>query len=152
MTPAPATVVPELRRLADRYARAADQGDRAAFIALFSEDGVLESPRGRFVGREAIGTVPAFLRERYRGTFHAVLNQLAWTTHEGAAAETYCIARHFLRADDDRPSCYEMTIRYQDVFAIRDGGWLFTHRRLVIDAARTFPLDALNEREAGDDL
>lgn len=130
-----------LRRLAERYAVAADRRDPELFAAQFTEDGVLEAPRGRFVGREALQTVIPMLREHYARTFHAVLGQVPEIGGSRATAETYSIARHFFRDEAGRRACYEMTIRYQDTFEHTDRGWLFSRRELVVDATRTFPVD-----------
>lgn len=132
----------QLRRLVDLYAHAADRGDVEGFTALFAEDGILESARGRFVGKDEIAAAPRYLAERYQGTFHAVLNHLTWTEEGSVHGETYCLARHFLDGKDG-PACYEMTIRYEDIFTVRNAEWVFRHRRLIVDATRTFPLSTL---------
>lgn len=131
----------ELRRVAERYAFAVDRGDGALFAAQFVSDGVLESPRGRFAGWDELATVPVVSKQRYLATFHAVLNQLAEVARETASAETYCIARHFLRDADGRCNCHEMTIRYQDQFRRSNGTWLLARRKLVVDAFWTFPVE-----------
>jgi hypothetical protein len=130
-----------LRQLAERYALAVDRRDAELFAAQFTENGVLEAPRGRFVGREALQTVIPMLRERYARTFHAVLGQVPEFSGSRATAETYSIARHFFRDEVGRSACYEMTIRYQDTFEHTDQGWLFSRRELVVDATRTFLVD-----------
>jgi hypothetical protein len=110
-----------LKGLAERYAVAVDRGDGALFAAQFRPEGVLVAPRGRFVGREALATVPSMMRALYVRTFHAVLTQSPSFDGDRAAAETYCIARHFYRDEANRRTCYEMTIRYHDAFARADG-------------------------------
>jgi hypothetical protein len=131
-----------LRQVAERYAAAVDRNDGDAFAAQFVEDGVLEAPRGRFVGRAELSTIPALVRRHYRKTFHAVLNQLADVSGDRARAETYGIARHFFSDEAGQPLCYEMTIRYQDEFAREALGWLLARRALVLDATQTFRVDA----------
>jgi hypothetical protein len=133
-----------LRRVVERYAFAVDRGDGALFAAQFTEDGVLDAPRGRFVGREALRGVPAMVQGRYDRTFHAVLNFLPTVSGDRAEAETYAIARHFFRDAAGQSLCYEMTIRYQDRFRKSEAGWLLSSRTLVLDATRTFPVDALD--------
>lgn len=127
-----------IRRLADCYALAADTCDGDLFAAQFTADGVLEAPRGRFVGRQALTGVPRMLREHYCRTFHAVLNQVPVINGDEASAQTYSIARHFFRDGTGQPLCTEMTIRYQDRFRQTANGWLFFRRELVVDATRTF--------------
>ena len=130
-----------LRRVAERYALAVDTVDGALFAAQFTDDGVLESPRGRFVGKDALKSVPAMVRVRYLRTFHAVLNLVPAIVGDTAEAETYSIARHFFSDAAGQALCHEMTIRYQDRFKKTAAGWLLANRRLVVDAARTFPVD-----------
>lgn len=131
-----------LRGVAERYAYAADTGDGDLFAAQFLDDGVLESPRGLFEGPAALATVPALLRARYTETFHAVLNQVVHPAGEGAEAVTYCIARHFWPGGAGDLLCYEMTIRYLDLFARDTGQWRLSRRRLVVLGTRTFPMEA----------
>ncbi len=131
---------PALRRLAESYALAADRRDGAQFARQFTQDGVLVAPRGTFTGRAELATVPALL-DRYEATFHAVMNQVAEFYGETAAAETYSIARHFLRDGSGQRLCYEMTIRYLDGFRREAGEWLISRRELVTLATRTFPVD-----------
>lgn len=130
-----------IRRLADRYALAVDTGDGELFAAQFTTDGVLEAPRGRFAGRQALSGVPQMLRERYSRTFHAVLNQVPEIVDDQASAQTYSIARHFFHGGAGQQQCTEMTIRYLDRFQRTADGWLFTRRKLVVDAIQTFQVD-----------
>lgn len=131
-----------LRRLAENYARAVDLGDGDLFAAQFTSDGVLDAPRGRFVGREALASVPPMMRKRYSRTFHAVFNQIPTFDGDRASAETYCIARHFYADKDGARLCYEMTIRYLDEFSRGAEGWLISKRALIVDATQTFAIDA----------
>ena len=91
-----------LRRLVERYALAVDTGDGALFAQQFTADGVLDAPRGRFVGHDALRTVLPMMRERYAKTFHAVLNFVPTISGDTAAAETYAIALHFFRDEIGR--------------------------------------------------
>lgn len=130
-----------VRQLADRYGVAVDRGDGALFAAQFTEDGTLIAPRGEFVGRERLASVPPMMKDRYEGTFHAVLTQAVDFDGDLAAGETYCIARHFFHDRAGQRLCYEMTIRYQDAFRLEGGEWLISRRELITDAGRTFPID-----------
>ncbi|RDI53833.1 nuclear transport factor 2 family protein [Microvirga subterranea] len=130
-----------LRRVAELYAYAADTGDGDLFAEQFVDGGVLESPRGLFEGRAALAAVPALLRARYAETFHAVHNQVVHPARDGAEAVTYCIARHFWHGEASGLLCYEMTIRYLDLFAHETGQWRLSRRRLVVLGTRTFPME-----------
>lgn len=132
-----------MRRTAENYALAVDRGDGAAFAAQFIEDGVLVAPLGRFEGREALSTIPGKVAARYARTFHAVFNLVPVINGDTAQAETYGIARHFLRDSSGRALCYEMTLRYADTFTrTSGGGWLLAERRLLLDATQTFPVES----------
>ncbi len=127
------------RDLAERYAFACDRRDADAFAGVFTTDGVLEAPRGRFTGHEELRGVIPMMEQLYRKTFHAVLGQQVDAEGDEARSETYCIARHYFEKNGEQ-RCYEMTIRYQDRFR-RDGpDWLFASRALIVDATHTFPV------------
>lgn len=129
-----------LRLVADTYAMAVDRGDGALFAAQFTPDGVLEAPRGRFAGQEALVGVPAMMKKLYDRTFHAVVGLVPVFSGDRAEAETYTLARHFYRKTaDDREYCYEMTVRYDDQFRRTEAGWRLSHRRLVLIGDATWP-------------
>ena len=130
-----------IRKLACQYAEAVDGGDGAALAALFTEDGALESPRGRLTGSAALAGVPAGVRERYRKTFHAVLNQVATVDGDRATAMTYGIARHLLDAPAGNSFCYEMTIRYADTLVRSPAGWRFQQRVLHVDWTHVYQIN-----------
>lgn len=130
----------ETRLLVERYAGAVDRCDGPAFAALFTQDGVLEAPRGSFVGHEALSGVPAMMKKLYRRTWHGISGQVLDFDGDVAQGETYCLARHFYEAADGEPHCYEMTIRYADRFERVDGHWLIGRRALLLDAGHRFPL------------
>jgi len=131
-----------MRRTAENYALAVDRVDGAAFAAQFTEDGVLVAPLGRYEGREALSTIPGKVAERYARTFHAVFNLVPVIDGNRARAETYGIARHFMRDSSGRALCYEMTLRYDDTFARTEAGWLLAERRLLLDATHTFAVES----------
>ena len=128
----------EMRALAERYAMAVDRGDGALFAAQFTEDGVLEAPRGRFVGRAAIATVPPMMAKRYDRTHHAVVGLVPVFDGDMATAQTYTLARHYYRDGSGAELCYEMTVRYDDRFTRVDGRWLLSRRVLVLVGDATF--------------
>jgi uncharacterized protein (TIGR02246 family) len=146
MSGKPADVI-AVRQLAERYAVAVDRHDGAMFAAQFTEDGVLIAMRGDFVGRERLAAVPPMLRDIYRSTFHAVLNQVVDFDGDDAAGETYCIARHYYDDPVGRTACYEMTIRYQDRFRRVNGTWLIARRELAVDSTHRYPVDTPQARQ-----
>jgi hypothetical protein len=131
-----------LREAAERYAISVDRRDPELFAAQFTGDGVLIAPRGRFAGHDELRKVPPMMAELYEGTFHGLLSQVAEIDGQAAKAETYCIARHFFHDSAGQHLCFEMTIRYQDDFALRDGHWLFSRRELLVDFTHVFQASA----------
>ena len=121
-----------IRETLARYAHLVDRGRLDETAALFTEDAVLEAgdePAAR--GREAIralfagaGTrLAAGCRTRIRHHVSSVTIAFddAWT----AAAESY-----FLAVTDRGPDHWG---RYRDRLVLRDGRWLFAHRRVRVD-------------------
>ncbi|MDO9490027.1 MAG: nuclear transport factor 2 family protein [Sphingomonadaceae bacterium] len=130
----------DIRRLACRYAQAFDENDGELLASLFTADGAIEAPNGRFVGSEALRGAPAIVAARYLKTFHAVLNQTVEIDGDRATALTYGIARHLLAADGDGFFCREMTLRYADDCLRTGAGWRLTRRRLLLDWTHEYPV------------
>lgn len=129
----------ELRTVAERYAFAVDRGDGPVFAAQFTEDGELEAPRGRFVGRESLATVPSMMRRLYDRTHHGVVGQCVHIAGDEATGETYAHARHYFRDSAGVEYCYEMTVRYDDAFSLTGGRWLLARRKLVLIGDARYP-------------
>lgn len=128
-----------MRATAERYAMAVDRGDGGLIAAQFTIDGVLEAPRGRFVGRDQLAGVASMMRRLYERTHHGVVGMVPVIEGAKAQAQTYTYARHFYRDPADREYCYEMTVRYEDDFALVDGCWLIARRVLVVVGDATYP-------------
>jgi hypothetical protein len=137
---------PELRELAVRYAMACDHRDRAAFAAVFTEDGRLRVfqpsdapvPRTDLAGHGQLASIPGLL-DRFHRTFHLVGNTSYRVDGDDAEGEVYCIAHHLsLRGDAGRN--YVMFIRYQDRYR-RTGSWLISDRQVLVDWTETRVVD-----------
>lgn len=128
-----------MRLTAERYAMAVDRGDAELFAAQFTEDGTLEAPRGRFVGREQLAAVPPMMKQSYLRTHHGVAGLVPVISGDRADAETYTYARHYYRDRAGVEQCYEMTVRYEDVFRRVDDRWLIASRNLVLVGDATYP-------------
>ncbi|MEN8160338.1 MAG: nuclear transport factor 2 family protein [Myxococcota bacterium] len=127
-----------LRELACRYARAIDRRDWALARELFTEDSVLVAPHFVISGADAI--VRGFrVVERYRSTFHAVLNQLFEVAGDEANGETYCVASHLFDRDG-RAMKLDWGIRYQDHCRRTEDGWRFARRELLVDWEQELPV------------
>jgi len=105
---------------------------------LFTDDAVLVGPRFELVGRAAVVKGLASV-ERYRATFHAVLNQLFEVEGDEARGETYCLANHLLERDG-RLWKLDWGIRYQDRCRRMAGAWRFARRELVVDWEQLLPV------------
>lgn len=73
---------------------------------------------------------------QYEATTH--FNGQSTVVLDGAAAkgESYCLAHHVLVQDAHR-SLMVASIRYLDTFVKRDGRWLVSERRLMVDWIET---------------
>ena len=129
-----------IREVALRYARAVDRRDWALAATLFHEDAVLVGPRFELAGREAVLRGLASV-ERYRATFHAVLNQLFEIRDDAAEGETYCLANHLFERDG-RLWKLDWGIRYQDRCRRVDGAWRFARRELIVEWEQELPLSS----------
>lgn len=128
-----------MRATVERYAMAVDRGDGELFAAQFTPDGVLDAPRGHFVGRAQLATVPPMMRRLYERTHHSVVGMVPVIDGGKATAETYTYARHYYRDPAGQEFCYEMTVRYEDEFEAVDGCWLIARRLLVLVGDATLP-------------
>lgn len=136
----------DLTDLSHRYAAAVDDRDGAAVAALFTEDGVLASPRpprqldpvDEAVGHD--GIVAAL--EQLAGvavTQHAVVGVVL--TAEGADAASgrvACIAHHVL--PDRTHLVWHLT--YRDRYRRTDTGWRIARRELHVEVVEQRPLAA----------
>jgi SnoaL-like domain len=139
-----------LRQVAERYAMAVDRGDGALFAAQFTADGVLEAPRGKFIGRDRLADVPPMMTGRYDRTHHGVVGLVPVFDGDNATAETYSYARHYYRDEAGVEQCYEMTIRYDDRFRRQGRAWLIAHRKLVLIGEAAWPTGRGPRRRAPD--
>lgn len=134
------------RQLADDYARAADRGASKDMRRLFTDDGEIISPRGRFAG-SAIDGIPAMLRKRYAATRHEMANQTLVVANGGFSGETYATANHCNAARNGRIPMMVWKLRYRDRLVVRDGLLLLSRRELVVEWTEfreVLPPDALD--------
>ena len=135
-----ATVRFELRELVDSYALAVDRKEPEIVAALFAKEGRLvttfgpgtpESPLVR-TGRDSITTSLTEGLARYVATTHVIGSHSSEVSGDRATGETRCLAHHvYLRGDEHR--LLVMAVRYDDLYEIEDGSWLFAERRLSVD-------------------
>lgn len=127
-----------LQELSNRYARAVDRRDYAAFVALFAANGVLCGPGYAMTAHAEIERGIRLI-EQYEATQHCVHNQLVEVRGDAASGETYCVARHIYERDGVKRKL-DMGVRYQDEYRRERGGWRFTRRELVLDWTQDLPL------------
>lgn len=123
----------QIRDLVAAYAHCADSGRFEELVALFADDGVLETPDGQqHRGRDAIS---AFLG--------------ATKTRLAAATERTLIRHHVsnlrivvVGPDEATGAAYFFVVtergpdhwgRYRDRYVCIDGHWRFAHRRVRLD-------------------
>ena len=127
-----------LQELSNRYARAVDRRDYAAFVALFAANGVLCGPGYALTAHVEIERGIRLI-EQYETTQHCVHNQLVDVRGDAASGETYCVARHIYERDGMKRKL-DMGVRYQDEYRREPSGWRFTRRELVLDWTQDLPL------------
>lgn len=135
-----------IRELIDAYARCADRRDAVGQMALFTEDArfivFLDSrdpTPSQEINRRA-DLAPVFENLNiYEATTHFNGQSTVVLDGDRATGESYCLAHHVSIADGKR-SLMVASIRYLDRFMKRDGRWLFSERRLMVDWIETRPL------------
>ncbi|MCW3003721.1 MAG: hypothetical protein JWQ20_3019 [Conexibacter sp.] len=136
-----------LRDLVDRYALAADTGDRAALVALFTAQAtVVAFQRGtderlrHLHGHEEIATLLDGLTP-FEQTQHLMVgHHVSMTGQDSATGRVDGMAHHLI----DRGNGTEdlvMHLRYDDVYVRADGGWRFERRSLTIRWASWLPVE-----------
>src|SRR5258708_7700882 len=66
------------------YAHAEDAGDNIEFLACWSEDSILECPRGHFEGHEGLSEFFDALMPTNKGKRHVTVNHVIRATEKGA--------------------------------------------------------------------
>jgi uncharacterized protein (TIGR02246 family) len=127
-----------LQDLSARYARAVDRRDYAAFVELFTADGVLCGPGYAMKAQVEIERGIRLI-EQYEATQHCVHQQLVDVRGDAASGETYCVARHVYTKDGSKRKL-DMGVRYRDEYRREAGAWRFARRELVLDWTQDLPL------------
>jgi uncharacterized protein (TIGR02246 family) len=123
----------EIREVVAAYAHHADSGRFDEMVALFADDGVLETPDGQeHHGREAI-----------RAFVTGTQTQLAAATISPLIRHHVANLRIAMSGPDDATgAAYFFVVtqrgpdhwgRYRDRYVRRDGRWRFAHRRVRLD-------------------
>jgi SnoaL-like domain len=121
-----------LRRLVMRYAQACDRRDGAGFAALFAAGATLHGPGFSFAGAAAIGEVPSHLN-RFKKTYHTLLNYTVDVNGDRAEGEAYSMAHHLTPLAEGEYTDLVMYITYRDRYVRSAGEWLFDAREVVME-------------------
>ena len=135
-----------IRELIDAYAHCADSRDAQGQMNLFTEDAHFvvfmgiraTAPSQEFHSREALAPVFDHLNV-YEATTHFNGQSTVIVDGDKATGESYCIAHHVSAADGKR-ELMVASIRYLDSFEKREGRWLFSERKLMVDWTETRPI------------
>ena len=132
-----------IQQLLNGYCHKLDRGDVAGVVALFADDAVLipeYEGSGEHSGRDA---VQAWYSNYSRTTTAAVTGlrhkiSTAMIDVDGDSASSVC----YLDADSIDPASGARSLaggRYEDKLVRRDGRWVLSERRIIVDYASTIP-------------
>jgi len=144
--------VPDLTELAHRsaitellssHSRCLDRLDAVGLKQLYWPESQVDYGGFKGAAHEFADIVMVALQKQYQLTQHRVSNTLVRFEDEVAYAESYVFAKHLSRGGDS-----EMVFsgRYLDQFELRDPFWKFTHRHVVMDWCRRWPVQ--DERDS----
>ncbi len=113
-----------------RYSRCIDEPRWDDLPGLFAPDARVDcGPLGQFAGSEGIGNFVAVLRSVGQMMRHYTTNVTIEGDSERARAHVYVLA-----LVGPRPGALQITTGfYEDELVKRDGRWLFSQRRVLLD-------------------
>jgi ketosteroid isomerase-like protein len=130
-----------IRELAARYNRAADDGDHAAWVGAYTDDGVFDVGGHQISGAEAL---MSYIITAPYGTVHITLDPIIEIDGDIATHTcTFIIGR---RTADNQINALLATGRYNDTLRRTPAGWRFTSRQFNSDLA----FDKLAEKFAAE--
>jgi hypothetical protein len=125
-----------IRNLVARYNSNGDSGRFAEVLELFAPDAVMETLDTTYTGIDEIKTIFTGTKDRF-GQFGAQSGKRFYMRH--------CTSTHqvdFLSETTAKGRCYYHVFmphgidhwgRYLDEYAVRDGRWVFTSRKVTMD-------------------
>lgn len=131
----------EISDIVKRLARGTDRLDEELIAACYHPDGTDDHNVFRGTGAEfarwVVETLPHF-----EATMHFTGSPHIRVAGDVARVDTYCIAHHISRPDDDgRQSDMVLALRYVDRFERREGEWRVAERVCAFDWTCTIPFD-----------
>jgi hypothetical protein len=130
----------DIQGVLQRYARAVDRDDWTLLRSCY-HDGAIDE-HGRYNG-DIDGLIKWLQGEmpRYESTMHCIHNMLVEVHGDRAVAETYCIAYHRVRPDQNGiQQDRVLGVRYVDQLSRDARGWRISHRRCVYEFSRIDPV------------
>lgn len=113
-----------IRDLYDSYADGANRGDRAAWLACWSDDAVWWTHYFEMKGRDAIGGQYDQLMANVKQTIFTTQICAIEVSGNTATARAVCSERLLQTTGGE----YQLTGRYEDELERRDGQWIFVRR------------------------
>jgi hypothetical protein len=129
----------EIRDVIYRYCRGVDRVDLDLVRSCYHPDGIDDHGSFRGDADEYVGWLAERLG-RYQHTSHTIGNVLIRLGEAEAWVESYCGVHQRYSGEDGRLLDRHGDLRYVDRFALREGQWLISHRRVVWGTARVDPV------------
>jgi hypothetical protein len=142
-----------MRRLADVYCSAVDDGDADRMAALFSPEGRLvvyrpgewpghAEPLRRWDGRDGFAKLMDVLAASYVRWVHFLGNHWAEVQGDRAVGEAYLLAHHLSLAESGAEQEEVAVIRYKDSYVRTAEGWRFEERNACRQWTTVRPVSA----------
>jgi ketosteroid isomerase-like protein len=122
----------EIRQTIAYYAQVVDDGDLAGILACFTPDATFVSRFGEDAGLDAIKTrFEGLIGNRAPGvkTSHMFVNPVIHVDGQRAEVTTDLV---MLRCENESPWRIQLVGRHRDRMELRDGKWLFAHKRIEL--------------------
>ncbi len=118
----------EIVELCNRYALAIDDDDIEAWMATWSDDGVMEASFGTARGKDKLRALQVTLEQGLsKGKRHVSANHVVAGDGDAATARSY-----FIILDRDTNAVVATGVFADDLQRV-DGAWTFAHRTLTTD-------------------
>jgi uncharacterized protein (TIGR02246 family) len=123
----------QIRELVATYAHCADSGRFEDLVALFADDGVLETPDGQqHRGQDAIRDFLGATKTRLAGATQAsLIRHNVANLHITIASPNEAIGAAYFLVVTERG--VDHWGRYRDRYTCHDGQWRFAHRRVRME-------------------
>ncbi len=121
-----------IQGLAARYNHAVDSGDSEAFIATFTEDGVLSAGELEVKGHDALGDFAKNFAGSVREPRHIANNIVIDGDGDKATLKAYI--QMFILSGEPGQQVVATSGKYNDTLVKENGSWKFTQRVFTADS------------------